>query len=625
MSEEELPPELPPEPPTPSTDDELPPPPTDISEETKQYPELKVKKSGPVATFRRAFIIFEKDMRTMAKHGLVSSIILFIFLSIVFSVMSFSMKQAMLFQFEGGEGGGIPGASGVNPPVAYAQIAPSGTVVSGTSVTFDASGSTDNGRIVFYEWDTNDGARDVRLYGSVTHMTFYAVGGYDIHLVVVDDEWNMNETSVHIEVVRAPSATDTEPPTVAEVSPFDLQVGQTLSLNGSAAKDNVGVVNWTWVIEDVTEQVLYGPSPTYRFDFAGHFNLALVARDAAGNTGNGWVEINVAAMPGDTEPPNAKASIPQSAHVGDSVQLSASESYDNQGPLTYTWYISHNNTQRILNGELASFTAYEFGPYDIRMVVRDGAGNFAYVDGMTIATPKGMEFNLLSWRSTPFGQEVSFNLLTYAYGIALLASVIYVGGLFAKGFTHEITKGTVKVLFFGPISVTTMIFSKILYPLIIAPIFIFPLVFIGLSQFEQPLSDVLMITLVSYGMAAVTMVAAAYGSNMLYLVTKKMVIKPSIVSRMFLYFSLLGTLTVFEWMSFVLDTWQKTSSWTNMYHDYGGVAVLSPFHQGGMLLSNSILGTSWPLDVWVFVIPIVLIVGGVLASRKLYSDIFSRE
>jgi hypothetical protein len=169
------------------------------------------------------------------------------------------------------------------------------------------------------------------------------------------------------------------------------------------------------------------------------------------------------------------------------------------------------------------------------------------------------------------------------------------------------------------------VFSKILYPLIIGPLLIFPVVLIGLSRFNHPFSEIFMITFVSYALAAVTMVSAAYGSNMLYLAAKKMVLKPSIISRMFLYFSLIGTLTVFEWMSFLLDNWQQTDSWGNLYESYGGIAALSPFHQGGMLLSNMLVGTTWTLDLWVFAIPAILIVGGILASRKLYGDIFSRE
>jgi hypothetical protein len=375
--------------------------------------------------------------------------------------------------------------------------------------------------------------------------------------------------------------------------------------------------------------VLYGEFQSYTFNYASsfdhQFNIQLVVRDAAGNTAQQWASVNVPSMGGDTEPPKANADIPQSAHIGDTVQLSSRDSTDNQGISSTVWFVKHNSTMITLNGDTVSFVASEFGPYEVTLIVRDGAGNYDRAEGMTIATPPGMDFSMISWTSTPFDIDISFNLLTYSYGIALLASVIFVGGLFAKGFTHEITKGTVKVLFFGPISVTTMIFSKILYPLILGPIFIFPVVFIGLSQFDQSTADVLTITLVSYLMAAITMVSAAYGSCLIYIVAKKMVLKPSVISRMFLYFSLLGTLTVFEWLSFVLDQWQKTTSWSTMYHDNAWIATLSPFHQGGMFLSNSLIGTHWALDLWVFIIPAALIIGGALASRKLYGDIFARE
>jgi len=546
--------------------------------------------------------------------------------------MSFSMKQAMQFSFDqGGDGGdkGIPGASGVDPPTARAVLTPSGSVAAATSVTLDASSSSDNSRIVYYVWNVNDGARDVSLYGPTAHMTLYSVGSYHIQLTVVDDEWNRNETSMVVDVTRAVGSTDTEAPNIPGGPQLDVNISQPLDLDGSIATDNVGVVNWTWIIEDVTDKVLYGETQSYTFNYANWsnppFNIRLVVRDAAGNTNQQSVSVNVPNRGGDNEKPRASANIPQNVKVGDTVQLSSRDSTDNQGISSTVWFVKHNNTIVTLNGDTVSFTASEFGPYEITLIVADGAGNYARTQGMTIATPPGMDFSTISWTSTPFDIDISFNLLTYSYGIALLASVIFVGGLFAKGFTHEITKGTVKVLFFGPISVTTMIFSKILYPLIIGPIFIFPVVFIGLSQFDQSTADVLKITLVSYLMAAVTMVSAAYGSCMIYLVAKKMVLKPSVISRMFLYFSLLGTLTVFEWLSFVLDQWQKTTGWDKMYHDNSWIATLSPFHQGGMFLSNSLVGTHWALDLWVFIIPAALIIGGALASRKLYGDIFTRE
>lgn len=622
-----------PEPPAPPSDDELPPPPTDVAAESKDYPDIKVKKTKPLATIRRAFIIFEKDIRTMAKHGLVSAVILFIFLVIVFSIMSFSMKQAMQFSFDqggDGEGKGIP-SSGVDLPTARAVLSPSGPIVAGTSMTLDASTSSDNGRIVYYVWSVSNQGRDMDFYGATAHVTLYSVGSCHIGLTVVDDEWNLNETSSVVDVVRAAGSTDTEAPNVPGGPPSNPTIGVPWPLDGSIATDDVGVVNWTWIIDivrddrNVMESVLYGESQSFTFNYAGNFNVELVVRDAAGNTAQQRASGNVPSSGGDTEPPHANANIPQSVHVGDTVQLSSRDSTDNQGISSTVWFVKHNSTMITLTGDTVSFNANEFGPYEVTLIVRDGAGNYGDMEAMIIATLPGMDFNAISWTSTPFDIDISFNLLTYSYGIALLASVIFVGGLFAKGFTHEITKGTVKVLFFGPISVTTMIFSKILYPLIVGPIFIFPVVFIGLSQFNQSTMDVLTITLVSYLMAAITMVSAAYGSCMIYLVAKKMVLKPSVISRMFLYFSLLGTLTVFEWLSFVLDQWQQTTRWDAMYHDNAWIATLSPFHQGGMFLSNSLIGTHWALDLWVFVIPAALIIGGALASRKLYGDIFARE
>ena len=171
-----------------------------------------------------------------------------------------------------------------------------------------------------------------------------------------------------------------------------------------------------------------------------------------------------------------------------------------------------------------------------------------------------------------------------------------------------------------------MIFSKLLYPIAIGPLFIYPLVVIGMMPFHQSLADILLITTVSYLLAVLVLVSAAYGSCMIYAAAKRMVLKPTSVTRIFMYLSLVGTMTVFEWSSFMMDMQLGTDQWGDMYLQYGPtVALLSPFHQGGVLLSDLILGSGAAMDLWVFAIPAALIVGGVLASRRLYPDLFSRE
>ena len=616
------------EPPPPDDDTELPPPPMDIAEQTNNYPEIKIRKSGPLATVRRAVVIFEKDIRTMAKHGLVSSVILFVFLLIVFSIMSFAMKQAMSFDIGGmmdGDDFDAPWATESNPPVADAGD--DDTVDAGTRLTLDASGSYDDDQIVYYMWSFNEGDRHVELYGEQAPYTFNMIGEYEIHLTVVDYSINEAEDNVTITVTRGTS--DTESPEAVVPWSTSVTAGTTLTLDGSDSTDNVGIVNWTWTIYDVFERVLYGESVSYTFENAGYGDtwITLTVVDAAGNYQSNGFNVYVEPLTEDEDWLWAEIEDVGLVVLGDEVMLDGSRSgAESSSDVSHTWYVKHNSTYTVLTGETAEFTPQAWGMYEVMLLVRNDAGHYATSETQFIVAPAGSDPDAMSWSSTPFGIDVSFNLLTYAYGVALLSSVIFVGGLFAKGFSHEIQKGTIKVLFFGPISVTTTIFAKILYPIVVGPFLIFPLVMATMATFGQAPGEIFVITLVAYLLAVATMVAAAYGSCLIYIASKRMVLKPPALSRMFLYFSLIGTLTVFEWLSFVLDEWLKVNTYGDMYDKYaGGIALFSPFHQGGIYLSDRIMETTQGLDWGVFLIPVLLIVLGVLVSRKLYPDLFSRE
>ena len=619
--EDEMP--LPPE-----YDDELPPPPSDMAEETHHYAPIKTKKSGALATVRRAFVIFEKDIRTMAKHGLVSSVILFVFLLIVFSIMSFAMKQAMSFDIGGMMGEDefdAPWATETTPP--FADAGDDMTVDAGDIVTLDASESYDNDQIIYYIWHFYDGVREVELYGEQVQHTFNVIGEYDVYLTVVD--YSVNQAEDDITVTVEPATSDWESPSIMmPPEGMSVPVGESLTFDGTIASDNVGVVNWTWTFYDVIERVLYGESPSYTFSNAGReVWIMLTVVDEAGNSASSGAGVFVEPDGESGEWPWAEIEDIGLVTLGNEVTLDGSRSSDvSGGESAYVWYIEHNATYTMMSGQVVDFEPEEWGMYHVTLLVRDAAGNYETSEREFIVAPAGVDADALDWTSTPFGVDVSFNLLTYAYGVALLSSVIFVGGLFAKGFSHEIQKGTIKVLFFGPISVTTTIFSKILYPIVVGPFLIFPLVLASLATFEQDPGEVFTISLVAYLLATVTMVAAAYGSCLIYAVANRMVLKPPVVSRMFLYFSVLGTLTVFEWLSLVLDTWLKVETYGDLYDKYAGsVALASPFHQGGIYLSNVIMGTTQSPDWMLFLIPALLIVFGVLASRRLYPDLFSRE
>jgi len=76
--------------------------------------------------------------------------------------------------------------------------------VAGTEVRFDASGTSDNGRIVDYLWDF-DGDGNIDARGVVVRHTYAKVGRYLVNLTVVDAEGNVNSTVREITV----SACDT--------------------------------------------------------------------------------------------------------------------------------------------------------------------------------------------------------------------------------------------------------------------------------------------------------------------------------------------------------------------------------------------------------------------------------
>ena len=618
----------------PQSDEELPPPPSDIAELTKKYPPLNPRKPGVGAALKRAGAIFGKDVSTMAKHGLVSSVILLVFLVVLFYISSFAMYMMVTTSMGDGDGDG-DGGPNLQRDDSLIQGAMSDMpgVAAGTVLTFDSSTMATSEDIRFVEWRINahEGQLqdDISLYGPQGSYLFDAVGQYEVTLTVVDINMHYDEDNLTVTVnVNNPS--DTEQPMLSvQSTPSDtVMYGSTVTLDASNSTDNVGIVNYTWFFDDVIERVRFGPIVDYVFESTGGHQVSLIAKDASGNfarTG-GFFQVNPNGP--DDQWPNAQiGELPESVNIGDTVQLDASDSNDNQGIAEYTWYIKLNNTRMRLDGQQASFTAERFGMYEILLVVKDGSGNAGTNESGVLSLVAGMDIpSGATWTSTPLGQDVPFNVMTFVYGAAMLACVIFMGGLFSKGFAYEIQKGTAKTLFFAPISVTNMIFAKMLYPLAISPIFIFPLMLISTIPLHQDMQGVLMITLVSYLMTALIMASAAYGSCLLYAVTKRMSIKPTALARMFMYLSILATLTVFVGLAFLMDMWMTTDMWSGMYAELGSnIAMFSPFHQGGILISSMLLGTTQSVDWFVFAIPAVLIIAGALVSRKLFPDLFSRE
>ncbi|MCJ7607586.1 MAG: PKD domain-containing protein, partial [Thermoplasmata archaeon] len=369
-------------PPPPGSEDELPPPPEDMAEESHHYREIKVKRSGSFAAVKRALVIFEKDLRTMVKHGLVSSIVLLVFLGLIFYIASFAMNVAMGIDFGDFENEGIPGSPDEVQP--FAEAGDDQEVMAGVEVTLDASGSyDDSGEITEYAWRFYDTVLEVKLYGEVVHYTFLSTGEYYIDLEVRDPYFNFASDSVHVNVI--PSGTDGNAPFADSGGDHSISAGDTVDFDASASSDDVGITDYTWALsctwyfdgheEQMVIATMHGESPDYTFENVGTYSVNMCVRDAAGNTGYGWSQVSVGASGMDYEQPMVSAGEDQVVALGTTVTLDASGSYDNEGISDYLWYFEYDHRDIVLTGEVVNFDFEEPNMYEIMLVVRDGSGN----------------------------------------------------------------------------------------------------------------------------------------------------------------------------------------------------------------------------------------------------------
>jgi PKD repeat protein len=106
--------------------------------------------------------------------------------------------------------------------------------------------------------------------------------------------------------VSAASAEDQAPP-VADAGP-DLAVDAPAAarLDGTASTDDIGVVDWTWTLEDGGEAVtLHGAVAYCPFATAGNHTVTLNVTDAAGNWATDSLVVTVRAPPGPPRDPLA--------------------------------------------------------------------------------------------------------------------------------------------------------------------------------------------------------------------------------------------------------------------------------------------------------------------------------
>jgi PKD repeat protein len=237
--------------------------------------------------------------------------------------------------------------------------------VTDVEVTLNGSRSSDNVGIVDYTWEFDDGGT-VTLSGQIAKYTFTSDGSYEVLLTVVDGAGHESSDTVLVTV-----SLDMPPTADAGEDQPDVVEGDTVTFDGSGSWDDVGVVNYTWTIVDLSVE-MYGVSPTYTFDLPGVYDVELVVNDTIGQTSD--PDTMVVTVNDITDPVADAGEDQPDVSYGDEVTLDGSGSSDNVAVVLWNWTFDDDGSVTIF-GETATHTFSAPGEYNITLTVADAAGN----------------------------------------------------------------------------------------------------------------------------------------------------------------------------------------------------------------------------------------------------------
>ena len=210
-------------------------------------------------------------------------------------------------------------------PDATLSASPS-TVTVNQSVTLDASGSTDNGTIVRYDWDLDgDGTVEVNTTEPTLTTAFESAGEREVTVTAVDDTNETGSASVTVEV------TPDQPPSASLTGPTDVAVGEEVTLDASDSTDDREIARYEWDVDGDGTVDANTTEPTYSaaYEEAGTVEATVTAVDSAGQTDTTSTTVRVGVT--------ASLSAPAEALVTRTITLDASDSTIGGDGVTYRW------------------------------------------------------------------------------------------------------------------------------------------------------------------------------------------------------------------------------------------------------------------------------------------------
>ena len=195
-----------------------------------------------------------------------------------------------------------------------------------------------------------------------------------------DSGWDFDKVWSIVENVTYPFLRwqDTAPP-IANAGP-DLIVDEDclVIFDGSGSRDDFGIFNYSWLVQNDAQFWLYGVRPLCWFLEPSQYIVTLTVTDAGGRSDTDVLVVDV----NDITPPIAEAGPDLVVGVGTLVHLHGGASIDNVGIINYTWTFMDGDMVTI-DGLSPTYRFDTPGTYVVTLNVTDSAGNWA-TDTMTV-------------------------------------------------------------------------------------------------------------------------------------------------------------------------------------------------------------------------------------------------
>jgi len=234
-------------------------------------------------------------------------------------------------------------------------------------VTFNASSSFDlDGEIVSYEWDFDDGTKEIYVGANLTDTAthnYTAAGTYNVTLKVTDNEsktgttWNTVRVAGPVAIFSCTSI------------PSERLVNKLLTFDASDSEGEI--VSYEWDFDDGTKEIYVGANltdtATHNYTAVGTYNVTLKVTDNETLTDLTSTLITVLAKPVANF-----AWSPETPEVSETVTFNASASYDPGGDITlYNWDFGDGSTSVDTLDPIITHNYATAGIYSVTLKVTD--------------------------------------------------------------------------------------------------------------------------------------------------------------------------------------------------------------------------------------------------------------